>query len=68
MVDAALDRFRQRALVDPTLRARLRAEDDPDRFAVLVVALAYLEGIDLTIEAVTDALTAARRRWSDQWV
>jgi hypothetical protein len=67
-VDAALDRFRLRVLDDPELRAQLLGEDEPRRFAVRVVALAHVEGIDVDVATVLAGLDAARHRWLTRWV
>ncbi|HEX7133727.1 MAG TPA: hypothetical protein VF228_14215 [Iamia sp.] len=67
-MDAAFDRFRRRVVADPELRARLLAEDDPQRFAVRVVALAHVEGIDIGLDTVRTEMDAARHRWLARWV
>jgi hypothetical protein len=67
-VDAALDRFRLRVLADRGLRERLLAEEDPARFAVRVVALAAIEGIDVDLDVVRDEVEAARMRWLHRWI
>ncbi len=67
-MDAALDRFRLRAIADPRLRSQLLAETDPVRFAVRVVVLAHLEGIDVDVDVVGAELAAARDRWLTRWI
>lgn len=67
-VDPALDRFRLQVLADPDLRARLLAESDPRGFAIRVVALAHLDGIDVDFATVDRELAAARHRWFARWV
>lgn len=67
-VDAALDRFRRRVIADPRLQQELLAEDDPHRFAVRVVALAAVEGIDVDVDVVDPALREARDRRLQRWL
>lgn len=67
-MDPALDRFRLRVLDDPALGDALRAEGDLGRFAVRVVALAHVEGIEVDLATVTAELDAARARWRARWV
>lgn len=67
-VDPALERFRLRALSDRALRERLLAEPDPRRFAVLVVSLAAVEGIDIAVDSVTAELSASHERWLTRWI
>jgi hypothetical protein len=67
-VDPALDRFRRLVIADPALRDALLAEPEPTRFAVRVVALAHVEGIDIGLDEVETALVTARERWLARWV
>jgi hypothetical protein len=67
-MDPGLAAFRQRVFDDPVLGAELRAEVDPRRLAVLVVARAAAAGLTVTPEAVEAELHAARRRWLERWV
>lgn len=64
----AVDRFRLRVLDDPALRAQLLAEEDRTRFAVRVVALAHIEGIDVDLDDVLTGLDDARHRWLARWI
>jgi hypothetical protein len=64
----AVDEFRLRVLDDPDLRAQLLAEEDPRRFAVRVVALAHVAGIDVDLDDVVAGLDDARHRWLARWI
>jgi hypothetical protein len=64
----ALDDLRRLVVDDPLLRSRLLGAVDRQAFIGTVIDVAESRGIDVSVDAVVEALAAARRQRQERWV
>ncbi len=62
------ERFRQMVLRDETLHESLLSERNPDRFAMLAVALGRERGCHFDGATVLAAIQQARSAWLESWI